>query len=62
MIDFRECKYKTLGEWIHVSKELFLRGDHQSYKSAKNCRERWFNHIDPNLSKEWTREDDLTLL
>ena len=61
-IGCRESKYKTLGEWIHVSKELFLRGNHQSYKSAKNCRERWFNHVDPNLSKEWTREDDLTLL
>ena len=32
-------------------------------RSPKQCRERWFNHLDPNLSKEsWTREEDLTIL
>jgi hypothetical protein len=43
-----------VGEWIHVSKELFLRGDQESYKSGKNCRERWFNHVDPAIEKTWT--------
>lgn len=32
------------------------------YKSAKNCRERWFNHVDPGLSKEWTVEEDKMML
>jgi hypothetical protein len=32
-------------------------------RSPKQCRERWYNHLDPNLSKEpWTRDEDLTIL
>lgn len=32
-------------------------------RSAKQCRERWFNHLDPNVVKsEWTPEEDLLLL
>lgn len=32
-------------------------------RSPKQCRERWFNHLDPNLSKEsWTMEEDLIVL
>lgn len=28
-------------------------------RSPKQCRERWFNHLDPSLSKEsWTNEED----
>lgn len=32
-------------------------------RSAKQCRERWFNHLDPNVSKHsWTAEEDQTIL
>jgi hypothetical protein len=58
----REKQYATKGEWIHVSRELFLRGDRIAYKSAKSCRERWFNYVDPALSKEWTPEEDRTVM
>ena len=28
-------------------------------RSAKQCRERWFNHLDPNvINKDWTPEED----
>ena len=50
----REEAFKCQGEWLQVSRELFLRGDLQHYKSPKNCRERWFNHVNPTLSKHWT--------
>lgn len=50
----REEAFKCQGEWLQVSRELFLRGDQQHYKSPKNCRERWFNHVNPALSKRWT--------
>ncbi|KAH0793294.1 Myb-like DNA-binding domain containing protein [Histomonas meleagridis] len=29
------------------------------HRSSKQCRERWFNHLDPNVSKgPWTQEED----
>lgn len=29
---------------------------------GKQCRERWFNHLDPNIRKgEWTDEEDSLL-
>ncbi len=57
-----EKKYKTVGMWSQISKELFLRGEQNSYKSSRNCRERWFNHIDPSIVKSWSTEEDLILL
>jgi hypothetical protein len=62
VLSHREKKFKTQGEWIFVSKELFLRGDLRTYKSAKSSRERWFNHIDPSLTKEWTAAEDQIML
>lgn len=58
----REKKYEPKGEWIHVSKDLFLRGDQLTYKSAKSCRERWFNYVDPALRKEWRLEEDRMMM
>lgn len=32
-------------------------------RSARQCRDRWFNYLDPLLSdKEWTKEEDNTLI
>ena len=31
-------------------------------RSSKQCRERWFNHLDPNVNKQaWTAEEDETI-
>ena len=31
-------------------------------RSAKQCRERWFNHLDPSvINKDWTPEEDQTI-
>ena len=31
-------------------------------RNGKHCRERWLNHLDPNLKKcEWTPEEDQTI-
>ena len=31
-------------------------------RSPKQCRERWFNHLDPSLSKEsWTNDEDIII-
>ncbi len=32
-------------------------------KSGKQCRERWYNQLDPNIRKEgWTDEEDLVII
>jgi hypothetical protein len=29
---------------------------------GKQCRERWFNHLDPSIKKgEWTREEEVII-
>lgn len=35
----------------------------QSNKLGKQCKERWFNHLNPNLNKKiWTKPEDIELL
>jgi hypothetical protein len=58
----REQKYETVGQWCHVSRDLFLRGDLGTFKSGKQCRERWFNYVAPGINKNWTDEEDLALM
>ena len=44
--------WPMVSHWIH-------------HKNPKQCRERWLNHIDPNIdtaSVTWTNDDILTLL
>jgi hypothetical protein len=32
---------------------------HMSGRDGKQCRQRWHNHLDPNISKApWTKEED----
>ena len=36
---------------------------HMPGRSGKQCRERWFNQLDPNVSHaEWSAEEDKVLL
>ena len=42
--------------WPEVSKGM-------GYRSCKQCRERWINHLDPNVKKgDWTAKEDEILL
>lgn len=48
-------KYST-NDWKKIAK-------HMQPRTARQCRERWCNYIDPNLSHEpWTSEEDEILL
>ena len=52
-------KQKKVYDWEIVSKELKKNGVE---KTGKQCRERWFHQLDPNLSKEkWTEENNKLL-
>jgi hypothetical protein len=38
--------------WPHITSVI-------PHRSAKQCRERWFNHLDPTVVKsEWTQDED----
>mmetsp|Transcript_29450 Transcript_29450/g.75954 ORF Transcript_29450/g.75954 Transcript_29450/m.75954 type:complete len:329 (+) Transcript_29450:172-1158(+) len=42
-----------VGQWSQVARQL------GTGRCGKQCRERWFNHLDPVISKgEWTAEED----
>ncbi|CAG9312258.1 unnamed protein product [Blepharisma stoltei] len=44
----------SLNEKLHRGKEFRL---------GKQCRERWYNHLNPNLKKgEWSLEEDIKIL
>lgn len=50
--------------WTSLARELNLRV-HRGLpiRQGKQCRERYYNHLDPGLKKEkWTPEEDLTLI
>merc|ERR1712193_342265 len=45
-----------LNQWPRIASLM-------KYKSAKQCKARWFGWLDPNINKsEWTREEDEKLL
>lgn len=50
--------------WSVISKEInniFHNGE--SFRKGKQCRERYFNHINPNLKKgDWEEREDLYIL
>ena len=48
-------------KWAHIAN--VLNEEFGTSRKGKNCRERWNNHLDPNINKgEWTYEEDLLLL
>lgn len=43
-------------KWSHIARQL-------NGRLGKQCRERWYNHLDPQINKgEWTEEEDQALL
>ncbi|KAK8864848.1 hypothetical protein M9Y10_010375 [Tritrichomonas musculus] len=43
-------------DWCKISKSL-------KHRTARQCRDRWNNYLDPNLNRnEWTNEEDELLL
>jgi hypothetical protein len=43
-------------KWSLIARQL-------NGRLGKQCRERWYNHLDPNINKgEWTDEEDNTLM
>lgn len=37
--------------WNEVARQLFELSGEKYFRSAKHCRERWFNYIDPSKER-----------
>lgn len=50
--------------WSSVAKELNLRSHNgKPIRNGKHCRERWFNHLNPDLQKgQWSLEEDAIIV
>ena len=52
-----------LKHWSTIAKNLnAIHGD-RKLRKGKHCRERWYNHLNPEINKgEWSYEEDILLL
>mmetsp|Transcript_10981 Transcript_10981/g.19392 ORF Transcript_10981/g.19392 Transcript_10981/m.19392 type:complete len:746 (-) Transcript_10981:167-2404(-) len=51
-----ECMAQGITRWSDIAKKV-------PGRIGKQCRERWFNHLDPSIKKsEWTFEEDQQLI
>ena len=49
-------------KWKEIAEELNARSDLEVYRHGRQCRERWNNHLDPNIARgPFTEEEDLKL-
>ncbi|CAD8157732.1 unnamed protein product [Paramecium octaurelia] len=48
-------------KWSQISEEL--NSQNLNYRTSKQCRERWLNHLNPKISKDpWNDDEDILLL
>lgn len=56
-------KQKGKKAWQEISKELYKLNKQKIYRSSKQCREHYNNHLDPNVRRgTWNKQEDLELL
>jgi hypothetical protein len=49
-------------KWNEVSKSMFMNTNKAVFRSPKNCRERWLNHLDyTKVRGNWTDEEDIVI-
>ena len=49
--------------WREVAAEVNQKSGSDVLRTGKQCRERWSNHLDPNINRgAWTEEEDMNLL
>lgn len=48
--------------WKEVSYDIFRQSNTGEFYSAKDCRQKWINHLNPQLVKAtWSHKEDLEL-
>lgn len=56
-------KRGSFDEWRLISYQLFCQSDTKYYRPFHQCREKWFNHLDPRVKKgQWSIHEDIALL
>lgn len=46
-----------------MAKRLFIESNRKYFRTPKQCRERWMNHLDPlKLKSKWTINEDFSLI
>lgn len=50
-------------KWATIAKIINSTSNSNLVRKGKHCRERWYNHLNPDINKgEWSYEEDLILL
>lgn len=50
-------------KWSDLGKYLFIESNRKYFRTPKQCRERWLNHLDPSkMKKYWLEEEDYVLI
>ena len=58
IIPLREEKLK--GKWSDISYQLYCRSDQHFFRTSHNCREMWYNHLNPVVNHDkWTLREDI---
>lgn len=53
----------TTKKWKEIAQELKIRTNADFLRHGRQCRERWNNHLDPNINRgAFTEEEDIKLL
>ncbi|KAL4483607.1 hypothetical protein ABPG72_006673 [Tetrahymena utriculariae] len=56
-------KGSNSNKWNEIAKDLYSSSVSKTFRKGKQCRERWNNHLDPDMKRgQWTDEEDLHLL
>ncbi|CAD8093324.1 unnamed protein product [Paramecium sonneborni] len=59
-------EFKKIGKenkWSQISREIYKRSNNKKFRQPKQCRERWINRLDPNISNDpWNKQQEIDLL
>ncbi|CAD8078737.1 unnamed protein product [Paramecium primaurelia] len=59
-------EFKKTGKenkWSQISREIYKRSNNKIFRQPKQCRERWINRLDPNISNDpWDKQQEIDLL
>jgi len=58
---FRAMEEKN--RWNEIAKSLYILSNKKYFRTPKQCREHWINHLDPTkIRSEWTTIEDYELI
>lgn len=50
-------------KWTEISRQIFFQSDGAFYKTPKQCREHWNNHLNDTINHDcWNIEEDIMIL